>query len=66
MEAFLQGGFAVAVAAFMLLRMEKRLDELTKAIVLLRHCQTCKLSPWFGDLQDFVREGEGAADEVQT
>lgn len=64
MEAFLQGGFAVAVAAFMLLRMEKRLNELTKAIALLRHCQTCKLSPWFGELQDFVREG--ASDEVQA
>ena len=63
MEAFLQGGFAVAVAAFMLLRMEKRLNKLIKAIVLLRHCQTCKLSPWFGELESFVQEG--AADEVQ-
>lgn len=27
-----QGGFAVAVAAYLLVRMERRLDELTQAI----------------------------------
>jgi hypothetical protein len=31
-SAALQGGFAVAVAAYLLVRMEKRLDDLTKAI----------------------------------
>ena len=46
MESFLQGSFAIAVAAFLLLRMERQLSDLTRAIVLLRHCQTCKLSPW--------------------
>ena len=68
LEAFvgaaLQGGFSVVVAAFLLLRMERELRALREAIVLLRHCQTCKLSPWFGELQDFVREG--ASDEVQA
>lgn len=38
--------FSIAVSAFLLLRMEKRLSELTEAINLLRHCQACKLSPW--------------------
>jgi hypothetical protein len=32
----IQSGFAVAVAAYLLVRMEKRLDELTKAISELR------------------------------
>jgi len=46
LEAFLQGSFAIIVAGYLLLRMEKRMDDLTKAINLLRHCQTCRLSPW--------------------
>lgn len=40
MEEFLssavQSGFAVAVAAYLLVRMEKRLEELTQAISELR------------------------------
>ena len=46
MESFLQGSFAIAVAAFLLIRMEHQLAALTQAIALLRHCQTCRLSPW--------------------
>ena len=46
MESFLQGSFAIAVAAFLLIRLEKRIDDLTKAINMLRHCTNCKLSPW--------------------
>lgn len=36
--------FSVAVAAFLLLRMEKRLSQLTDAINGLKHCQTCTLA----------------------
>lgn len=42
----MQGGFSVAVAAFLLLRMERELKALREAITLLRHCQTCRLSQW--------------------
>ena len=63
LEAFvgaaLQGGFSVAVAAFLLLRMERELRALREAIVLLRHCQTCRLSPGIGDLPNFVAEARG-------
>ena len=63
LEAFvgaaLQGGFSVAVAAFLLLRMERELRALREAIVLLRHCQTCRLSPGLGDLHNFVAEARG-------
>ena len=51
--AALQGGFSVAVSAFLLLRMERGLRE---AISLLRHCQTCRLSPLEGS-----RSGSGEA-----
>lgn len=54
----LQSGFSVAVAAFLLLRMERELRGLRRAIELLRHCQTCKLSPWRVELD------EGGGDEV--
>lgn len=46
METFFQNSFSVAVAAFLLLRMEKRLAALTDAIKLLRYCSTCVLSPF--------------------
>jgi len=63
LEAFvgaaLQGGFSVVVAAFLLLRMERELRALREAIVLLRHCQTCRLSPGIGYLQNFVAEARG-------
>ena len=43
-EAVTSNGFSVAVAAFLLLRMEKELRALRKAIERLRHCQVCKFS----------------------
>ena len=43
---FFQYGFSVAVAAFLLLRMEKELRLLRQAIETLKHCNTCRLSPW--------------------
>ena len=45
-QAALQNGFSVVVAAFLLLRMERELRGLREAIDRLRHCQTCRLSPW--------------------
>ena len=45
-------GFPVAVAVFLLLRMEKELKALRMAIERLRHCQTCKFS-------EFDKDGEG-------
>ena len=44
-QGFLQGSFSVAVAAFLLIRMEKELRHLREAIDNLRHCQTCRFSP---------------------
>ncbi|MBQ7263224.1 MAG: YvrJ family protein [Synergistaceae bacterium] len=55
MESFLQGSFAIAVAAFLLIRMEHQLAALTQAIALLRHCRTCRLSP---DAHADVRGGD--------
>lgn len=57
-QTVLQSGFSVAVAAFLLLRMERELRGLRRAIELLRHCQTCKLSPWRVEID------EGGDDEV--
>lgn len=36
-------GFPIAVAAYLLIRMEKELQALTRAIETLRHCQHCQL-----------------------
>ena len=44
--AFLEGSFSILVAAFLLLRIEKRMDDLTCAITMLRHCQVCRHSPF--------------------
>ena len=44
-EILLQSGFSVGVAAFLLLRMERELKNLTAAIERLRLCQVCKLRP---------------------
>ena len=44
-QAVLQNGFSVAVAAFLLLRMERELRGLREAIDRLRHCQNCRFSP---------------------
>ena len=43
-EAVAGNGFSVAVAAFLLLRMEKELRALRMAIERLWHCQICKFS----------------------
>jgi len=43
-QAVASNGFPVAVAAFLLLRMEKELRALRMAIERLRHCQICKFS----------------------
>ena len=51
-QAVASNGFPVAVAAFLLLRMEKELRALRKAIERLRHCQICKFS-------EFDKDGEG-------
>lgn len=48
----LQNGFSIGVAAFLLLRMERELRGLREAIERLRHCQTCRLSPWKVTLDD--------------
>ncbi len=41
-----QSGFSVAVAAYLLVRMESRLEALTQAINELRHC--CSPAPMPG------------------
>ena len=46
METFFQNSFSVVVAAFLLLRVDKELRLLREAISILRHCQTCTVSPW--------------------
>ena len=48
-QAVLQNGFSVAVAAFLLLRMERELRGLREAIDRLRHCQNCRFSPLSSD-----------------
>lgn len=45
MEDFFEHAFSIAVAAFLLARVEKELRLLRAAIETLRHCPTCKLSP---------------------
>lgn len=47
-----QGYFSVAVAAFLLLRLETDIRKLTVAIERLRSCQVCVL-------KDRPRSGEG-------
>lgn len=41
---FVQAGFSIAVAAFLLIRLEDRMKSLTEAINLLRRCQVCKFN----------------------
>jgi len=42
---FVQNTFSIAVAAFLLLRMEREMRVLREAIDRLRYCQTCRFSP---------------------
>ena len=51
-QAVLQNGFSVAVAAFLLLRMERELRGLREAIERLRYCQTCRFSPLASDVEE--------------
>lgn len=41
LENFLSSGFAVCVAAFLLLRLEREIKELRAAIERLARCQIC-------------------------
>ena len=41
MESFMSTGFAIGVAGFVLLRLERELAELRKAIEKLARCQVC-------------------------
>lgn len=61
-ETFLQASFSVAVAAFLLVRMEKELRLLRGAIENLRHCSICALSPWREALDILVNEAPEADD----
>jgi len=42
-ESFMSSGFAFCVAAFVLLRLERELKELQKAIEKLARCQVCSV-----------------------
>jgi len=44
MESFVQTTFSIAVAAFLLLRMEREMRALREAIDRLRYCQICRFS----------------------
>ena len=58
MENFFQGSFSVIVAGFLLIRMEKELRLLREAILNLRHCCTCTMSPWRDALDELSKEGK--------
>lgn len=60
LSGVLQAGFPVAVAAFLLLRMERALGELREAIAALRRCQICRWDG-AGGRWDGAREGAEAA-----
>ena len=42
-ESLISNGFAVAVAAFLLIRLEREIKDLRIAIDGLRRCQVCKV-----------------------
>jgi hypothetical protein len=48
-KELLQGGFAIVVAAFLLIKIEKELKHLAQAIEQLRLCQVCKWKPESGE-----------------
>jgi len=58
MDAFVQNSFSIAVAAFLLLRMEREMRLLSEAIDKLRYCQTCRFSPVTLDVN--YRKDDGA------
>jgi 16S rRNA U1498 N3-methylase RsmE len=41
----LQSCFAIGVAAFLLIRLERELRRLSEAIEQLRRCQVCRFNP---------------------
>ena len=41
LETFMSSGFAIVVAGFLLVRLERELAELRKAIEKLARCQVC-------------------------
>ena len=51
-QAVLQNGFSVAVAAFLLLRMERELRGQREATDRLRHCQNFRFSPLASDVEE--------------
>lgn len=55
-----QSGFSVAVAAYLLVRMESRLEALTQAINELRHCVAP--APMPGKVV-YVQQPEGSEDD---
>ncbi len=59
-QTFMQNGFSVVVAAFLLLRMEKELRLLRGAIETLRHCAACRLSPVGGAAEEREEAGGDA------
>ena len=54
LSSVLQSSFSIVVAAFLLLKIEKEIRSLNIAIERLKHCQTCRLSP-FADIEEDKR-----------
>ncbi len=44
LQFILQHGFSVVVAAYLLVRLEKKMSDLTEAITELRHCMEVKVA----------------------
>lgn len=44
LQFILQHGFSVVVAAYLLVRLEKKMTDLTEAITELRHCMEVKVA----------------------
>lgn len=43
---FSRDAFSVAVSVYLLVRVERTLESLIRAVELMRHCPTCRLSPF--------------------
>lgn len=41
--------FSAAVSVYLLVRVERTLERLIRAVELMRHCPSCTLSPWEED-----------------
>jgi hypothetical protein len=44
-----QGYFSIAVAAFLLIRLERDIQKLTAAIERLRYCQVCRVPRMYNE-----------------